>query len=104
MDTDGSRMRRRLICDLCLSVFVGVSVLGCAHRADKIRKPVVTEPMYDVVKAINANNNRLPTFYATLRTFGTSIVDERGKRDDEVLGGQILYRAPRELRVIGRKE
>jgi hypothetical protein len=59
--------------------------------------------MYDVVKQINANNNKLPTLFATLGTFEASIVDDHGRRDDEVFGGQLMYRAPRELRVVGTK-
>src|SRR4051794_40517057 len=62
-----------------------------------------TESMEQVVQAINRNNNKLPTLFASLDSFEAHIVDDRGKAIDEVFGGQVLYRSPRELRVVGTK-
>src|SRR3954468_18849692 len=100
MDTDNRMWTRAL--HLRVSVFICGSLLGCAHQAGQrtiYRGP--TEPMERVVRAINANNSKLPSLFASLSTFEASIVDERGRRDDANLGGQILYRSPRELRVVG---
>ena len=86
------------------SILVLLFLTGCAHNPPK--RGVYTGPtetMYEVVKQINANNDKLPTLFATLDTFEASIVDDRARRFDEVFGGQILYRAPRELRVVGTK-
>lgn len=63
-----------------------------------------TEPMVDVVNAINANNRKLPTLWASIREMEASIVDDRGRRHDEVLRGTVLYRSPREVSLVGTKD
>jgi hypothetical protein len=92
---------------LCSSVFIcGYFLPGCAHNPPAVKQPYVgpTESLQQVVDAINQNNRRLPTLWAHARTMEISIVDDKGKRHEEVLGGSVLYRAPREVLVVGRKD
>ena len=64
-----------------------------------------TEPMDDVVAAINQNNARLPTLWADIRDIRVQFTDDQNKRHDEKLdGGVLLYRQqPRSLRLNGDK-
>src|SRR4051794_39047312 len=94
---------------LCLSVFIcGSLVVGCGPKKPVANPPYVgpTESMNEVVEAINLNNRRLPTLWASMKRNGleASIVDDHGKRDDEVLGGTLLYRAPGEVKVVGHHD
>src|SRR5688572_25743478 len=78
---------------------------GCQPKKPPAR-PVYTGPtetMAEVVEAINANNQRIPTLFASIRTLEASIVEEGGKRHDEVMHGRLLYRAPGEVLLIGGK-
>jgi hypothetical protein len=99
--------RGSLLLHLCVSVSIWGVVSGCGATHVKQAKKAgyweQTLPMYQVVEKVNANNRKLPTLWASLKDFEVSIVDDTGKRHDEVLGGNILYRAPRELRVVGTK-
>jgi hypothetical protein len=76
---------------------------GCFHTKPQTKPPYVgpTEPMYDVVKAINQNNNKLPTLWASIGKMEISLVDDKGKRHDETLDGALLYRSPRDVKVVG---
>src|SRR5437870_4865602 len=72
--------------------FVWVVVCaGCAHNnvAGKKPHPYIgpTQPIAEVVSAINDNNRKLPTLWASIASNGleASIVDDKGKRHDEVL-------------------
>jgi hypothetical protein len=99
-------MPMRRISDLCLSVFICGSVIGCATHVSRTKNAGYWGPtlsMEEVVRKVNANNNKLPTLWANLKDFEVSIVDDNGKRHEEVLGGKVLYRAPREMLVIGDK-
>jgi hypothetical protein len=61
-----------------------------------------TEPMADVVKAINANNSQIPTLWAD-PYFEATIVDEKG-HSHTVNGDAILvYQSPRQLRLKATK-
>ena len=88
-------------------VFPFSFAVGCRAPA-AIDKPQAyhgpTEPMADVVAAINANNAKIPTLWANVREFEASIVDDKGKRHDELLRGTLLYRSGGEVRVIGIKD
>ena len=83
---------------------------SCAHNNVATNKPHPylgpTQPMADVVDAINQNNRKLPTLWASIASNGleASIVDDHGKRHNEVLGGTVLYRAPQEVLLVGRHD
>src|SRR4051812_40493145 len=81
---------------------------GCVHHPPPAKPAYTgpTEPMYDVVKAINANNSKLPTLWASMKHNGleASIVDDNGKRHDEVLDGALFYRAPMDVSLRGHHE
>src|SRR4051812_33450518 len=91
----------------CICGFV--LLVGCAANKPAATRQVYTGPtesMSRVVSAINDNNRKLPTLWAAIASNGmeASIVDDRGKRHDEILGGTVLYRAPQEVLVIGRHD
>lgn len=84
-------------------VFAGLA--GCKPN----RQPNVvgyfgpTEPLVDVVEAVNANNRQLPTLWAK-GYFEANLVDDR-KRNQFVNGDAILLlRKPYEFKMVGRKD
>ena len=82
----------------------GSVLIGCVKPPP--RKPIFTGPTEttsEVVQAINTNNRKLPTLFASIRELEASIVDDRGKRHNEVMGGRLLYRSPNEVLLIGNK-
>jgi hypothetical protein len=80
---------------------------GCGPKTEKSRDIYLgpTEPMDDVVAAVNQNNAKLPTLWADVRDVRVQFTDDNGKRHDEKLdGGNLLYRQqPRSLRLDGNK-
>lgn len=91
---------------LLISPLVGCLAAGC------VGKPVArppgwypgpTEPMRDVVQQINQNNQELPTLWAS-HGYKATVVDDRGKAHTFTGDGALLYRGPREMRLIGNKE
>src|SRR5688572_21867985 len=79
-------------------------VVGCVANQRQTRKPPYdgpTEPMRDVVSAINANNERIPTLYAS-HDYTANVVDEKGKTHPVQGDGTLVYRAPFEMRLIGK--
>ena len=95
---------------LCFSLFVfQFSLLGCGPKNPQTkRQPYYgpTETLGEVVAAVNANNSKLPTLWAHIARNGleASFVDDRGKRQDVVLGGTVLYRAPQDVLVVGHHD
>lgn len=106
MNTDEHRLMKAGVLHLCLSVFIcgSVFVTGCQPK-NPPAKPVYTgptEPLVDVVAAVNQNNGRLPTLWAEVGRMTASYSDDRGKRHNETLtGGNLLYRGPRNVRLLG---
>jgi hypothetical protein len=83
-------------------------VIGCRPKGPPPGQPKAyfgpTEPLADVVDAINQNNRKLPTLWAEVDRMRATFVDDRGKWQDETLdGGNLLYQAPRSVRVLGDK-
>jgi len=81
------------------------TVCGCAHPTPPpkgwYRGP--SEPMARVVEDINRNNQALPTLWASLG-YKATVVDAK-KREHAVTGaGVLMYRTPRDMRLIGYKE
>src|SRR5262245_19694424 len=100
MNADERRLKRGLL-NLRLSAFIcGFTLLLCGCSPPPATKPpyaVPTEPMYDVIKAINQNNSKLPTMWASISKMELSLVDENHKRHTETLSGSLLYRSPRNV-------
>ncbi|MEO6437215.1 MAG: hypothetical protein ABIP55_15850, partial [Tepidisphaeraceae bacterium] len=89
------------VCHLPFSILL---LGGCRPIQPGVKKYTgPTESMSEVFHAINENNRKLPTLFASIREMEASIVDDRGKRHDEVLGGRLLYQAPSKVLVIGEK-
>lgn len=100
-------MRANLL--IALGVLIAAFAGGCAGRGEKAavaqRKPPYlgpTDTMRQVVADINANNERLPSLWAR-HEFEATVVDERGKSRFVNGDGYLLFRQPRELRLIGKK-
>ena len=73
-----------------------------ATAAGVTRLPVVTEPMADVVRQIDANNGQLPTLWAR-HYYEVNLVDDK-KQSHFVNGdGVLMYRRPMGMRLVGTK-
>ena len=88
---------------------ISILLASCCLAAGCHPKPVArpkgwytgeTEPMREVVQRINDNNQELPTLWAS-HGYKATVVDERGKSHTFTGDGAILYRGPREMRLIG---
>ena len=78
---------------------------GCARPTKRIRGWYYgpTDPMVKVVEDVNRNNQAVPTLWASL-SYKATVVDAK-KKDHAVTGdGVLLYRTPRDMRLIGNKE
>lgn len=62
-----------------------------------------TDPMSTVVARINENNLAVPTLWASMG-YKATVVDDRKKTHTATGDGALLYRAPRDMRLIGNKE
>src|SRR5687768_1366610 len=82
-------------------------LVGCQPKPDRASTAYFgpTESMDDVVAAVNENNARLPTLWASIRDVRVIFTDDNGKPQDEKLdGGVLLYRQqPRSVRLNGDK-
>ena len=77
------------------------TVAGC-HKA--IKRPGgywgTTDPMVRVVQDVNRNNQAVPTLWASLG-YKATVVDARKKTHTVTGDGVLLYRTPRDMRLIG---
>ena len=64
-----------------------------------------TESMPQVIACINANNQRIPTLWASVASFDIWANDPSRNRTDYINGdgGNLFYRAPGEFRLRGKK-
>src|SRR3954453_16880195 len=62
-----------------------------------------TSPMRDVVQQVNQNNQELPTLWAS-HSYKATVRDDKKKFHTFTGDGALLYRGPREMRLIGNKE
>jgi hypothetical protein len=89
-----------------LLLVVTIAGAGCGGPA-KGKPPRaywgVTLPMTDVVQRINQNNQEIPTLWAS-HSYKATVVDENKKTHTFTGDGALLYRGPREMRLIGNKE
>jgi len=74
----------------------------CGCTAVTPPPPAVTEPMAEVVRQINANNQRVPTLWAS-HYYEASIVDGNKKAHFVNGDGALLYRRPLDMLIVGRK-
>ena len=90
-------------------ILVGLIALGNAGCPSRpVARPKgwyagPTEPMRDVVRQVNQNNQELPTLWAS-HGYKATVVDDRKKAHTFTGDGALLYRGPREMRLIGNKE
>lgn len=93
---------------LILALSCGLSIAGCAGPRPVPEQTRTwyagpTEPMRDVVQQVNQNNQELPTIWAS-HGYKATVVDDRQKTHTFTGSGALLYRGPREMRLIGNKE
>jgi hypothetical protein len=62
-----------------------------------------TQPMSEVVAAINANNAGLPTLWAR-HYFEATVIDEKRQSHTANGDGILLYSSPRGMRLVGNKD
>ena len=86
---------------LALLLFPLTCLVGC-HKA--IKRPSgywgETQPMVQVVQAVTQNNQAVPTLWASLG-YKTTVVDAKKKTHTVTGDGVLLYRTPRDMRLIG---
>ncbi|HSV14487.1 MAG TPA: hypothetical protein VLI90_09515 [Tepidisphaeraceae bacterium] len=63
-----------------------------------------TQPMVEVVQAINANNIKVPSIWAQLEYNATIVDKERGTSNVVSGDGSLLYRRPMSLLLRGQKD
>lgn len=90
-----------------LTLYGLLLVAGCAPlREAKVvqREPYLgpTEPMTDVVAAINRNNSAVPTLWAR-HYYEATLKDEQGNPHFVNGDGALLYRGPSGMRLVGNK-
>ena len=101
---------RAALLGFSLFVFLFSFATGCGPKNTQAgKKPPYygpTETLSEVVAAVNANNSKLPTLWAHIGRNGLegSFVDDKGKRQDVVLNGTLLYRAPQDVLVTGHHD
>src|SRR5947209_4324105 len=80
-------------------------ICGCCNcpRSTQSFHPNPRETMADVVWAINANNQKIPTLWSSLY-YKADIHDEKGRSHTVFGEGVLLYRAPMGMRLVGQKE
>ncbi|HSZ54788.1 MAG TPA: hypothetical protein VK797_03960 [Tepidisphaeraceae bacterium] len=89
--------------------YIGSLLVGCttcpkgaAETPFKPNPPALL-PMVAVVNAINANNLRIPTLWASLN-YSATIMDNGKAHSVTSDDGILLYSHPRDFRLIGKKE
>jgi outer membrane lipoprotein-sorting protein len=80
---------------------------GCYHPnnpsslEDRLTPP--TAPMAAVVNAINANNEKIPSLWATLN-YSATIHDNKQVHSVSSDDGVLLYQRPNRFKLVGKKE
>jgi hypothetical protein len=92
--------------NLFIAILLSAAFLMCASGCNTTPPPPpqqsVTEPMAEVVRQINANNEQVPTLWAS-HYYEASIVDENKKAHFVNGDGALLYRRPLGMRIVGNK-
>jgi len=82
-------------------------LIGCVPKTGPTDRPKPyfgpTESMVDVVGRINQNHAKIRSLWAR-HTFEATVVDDKGKSHFVNGDGNLLFRKPRELRLIGNKD
>jgi hypothetical protein len=92
-----------LVALLLIAAFAGAGCGGPATGRPPRAYWGTTLPMTDVVQRINQNNQEIPTLWAS-HGYKATVVDDKGKTHTFTGDGALLYRGPREMRLIGNKE
>ena len=96
----------RVVRGACVAVLIGLA--GCTPTKPSPPPPIYagrTLTLRQVVAGVNDNNSRLPTLWGD-GSFEASVVDPKRPGRSQFVNGQVrlLYRAPTDLRLIGRKD
>jgi hypothetical protein len=94
-------MRSLPLLTLAALLFAG-SLAGCTRALVKPRLAYEgpTDPMVDVVAAINRNNAAVPTMWASVG-YKATVVDDKKRPHTANGDGVLMYRAPRDMRLVG---
>lgn len=85
------------------ALLLALILVGCGAPTKPALYTGPTEPIYDVLGQINANNAAIPTLWAR-HYFEATVVDENKKSHFVNGEGILLYRAPGEMRLVGKKD
>jgi len=92
-----------LVALLLATTFAGTGCGGPAKGKPARAYWGTTLAMTDVVQRINQNNQEIPTLWAS-HGYKATVVDDHKKTHTFTGDGALLYRGPREMRLIGNKE
>src|SRR5256885_1549617 len=88
------------------ALVMALILAGCVSHQPKTAPGYFgpTEPMAQVVAGINANNTRIGTLWAHLRSYEVNFVDDKG-RSQIVVGdsGTLMFRKPHDFKVTATK-
>ena len=102
---DRDRMSKRIIAIVLAGCTLLSSCCNCTkpgETEDRLNPPGLL-PMVQVINAINANNQKISTLWATLN-YSATIVDHGKAHSVSSDDGVLLYNAPTDFRLVGKKE
>lgn len=89
------------IISLTQYVLAGLLVAGCCHAPPaRVAYTGPTESMAQVIAKINANNQAIPTLWAT-HSYEADVVDEKHHSHHVAGSGKLLYMRPNSMRLTG---
>lgn len=88
------------------AILVGMMLCGCTGRTEKIAGYYgPTQPLSEVVAAVNENNAAIPTLYARIDRLEANIVDPKTNKTHFVnASGDIFVRKPKDLLLRAKKD
>jgi hypothetical protein len=84
-------------------IYLAMFLVGCCPKQPETRPPWFgeTRTIYEVVEQINANNQLIPTLYASVDIKDLVVTDAKGDEDSYSGDGELMYRRPGNLSFIG---
>jgi hypothetical protein len=89
----------------CIGLAGAAALAGCRVQAPPPTRIYTgpTQSLSEIIARINANNLRIPTFWAR-QDFNGTIIDDKHQSHSVTADGVILYRAPHQLLITAHNE
>src|SRR5688572_17531953 len=96
-----SSMNLRLSAFIC--GFILLFLTGCCPPKVQTQPPWFgeTRSIHQVVEAVNANNQLIPSLYASVDIKDLVVTDAKGDEDSYSGDGTLMYRRPGQLSFVG---